>query len=142
MISYWIKVYNFRCSRARRVVENAFGILSSRFRVLRGPILQSYENAVKTVKATVVLHNYLISNCNSDESYYSDSTIQREDAHGNLLTGFWEQDRSRNRLESLTQLAGNRSGTNAARVQRNLLAEMFVSDNQAPWQFQRALGSF
>ena len=80
------------------------------------------RNSVKTVKATVVLHNYLISNCNSDESYYSDSTIQREDEHGNLLTGFWEQDRSRNRLESLTQLAGNRSGTNAARVQRNLLS--------------------
>ena len=142
MISYWIKVYNFRCSRARCVVENAFGILSSCFRVLRGPILQSYENAVKTVKATVVLHNYLISICNSDESYYSDSTIQREDEHRNLLTGFWEQDRSRNRLESLTQLAGNRSGTNAARVQQNLLAEMFISDNQAPWQFQHALGSF
>ena len=43
----------FRLSRARRVVENAFGIMASRFRVLRQPILQNYENAIQTVKANV-----------------------------------------------------------------------------------------
>ena len=39
------RVYNYCLSRARRVVENAFGILSSRFGVFQKPILLCPEKA-------------------------------------------------------------------------------------------------
>ncbi len=44
-------VFNYRLSRARRVIESTSGIMTSRCYVLQGPILQCYENAVQTIKA-------------------------------------------------------------------------------------------
>jgi hypothetical protein len=41
------RVFNYRISRARRVGENAFGILSSDFRVLRKPKLLEPDKATK-----------------------------------------------------------------------------------------------
>ncbi|XP_039968628.1 putative nuclease HARBI1 [Bactrocera tryoni] len=51
--------YNYRLSRARRVVENAFGIISSRFRILLTTIHLSPEKATKIVLAICYLHNFL-----------------------------------------------------------------------------------
>lgn len=65
--------FNYRLSRARNVVENAFGILSVRFRVFRRPFECKLELVDTVTKTTCVLHNYLIS------SKTSTSTINVED---------------------------------------------------------------
>lgn len=53
------KIYNLRLSRARRVVENAFGILVQKWRIFLRPIDLEIEAVIDVVKATCCLHNYL-----------------------------------------------------------------------------------
>jgi len=49
----------FRLSRARRCIENCFGILASRWRIYRQAIIASEETVNAIIKATVVLHNFI-----------------------------------------------------------------------------------
>jgi hypothetical protein len=52
------RVFYYSLSRARRVVENAFGLLASVFRVLRKPMLLQPEKAQRVLMAIIYLHNF------------------------------------------------------------------------------------
>lgn len=51
-------VFNYRLSRARRSVENAFGILQKRFQIIQGPTEGSYEHVKGIILACFALHNF------------------------------------------------------------------------------------
>lgn len=51
--------FNYRISRARHCVEAAFGILSSRFRILQTTINLRVEKVDRIVQACCALHNFL-----------------------------------------------------------------------------------
>ena len=53
------QVFNYRLSRARRVVENAFGLLSTRWRVFHSEIALQPQHTNSVVKAACALHNLL-----------------------------------------------------------------------------------
>jgi hypothetical protein len=52
-------IFNYRLSRARRVVENAFGILSQKFQIYQRTLRSLPENAGNIIFASCILHNYL-----------------------------------------------------------------------------------
>lgn len=51
--------FNYHLCRARRVVENAFGILSHKWRLFFRPLEVKVQTATKLVKTACVLHNFL-----------------------------------------------------------------------------------
>lgn len=65
-----MRIFNYRLSRARRVVENAFGILASRFRIFQKPICTKLDTTDKIVIAACSLHNWL-----RKSDHYSSSSV-------------------------------------------------------------------
>lgn len=59
-LEYKQKVFNYRLSRARRTVENAFGIFSNKWRIFQTAISMLPETADLIVTASVCLHNYVL----------------------------------------------------------------------------------
>lgn len=123
------RVFNYRLSRARRVVENAFGILSSVYRVLRKPILLEPEKATKVVLATVYLYNYLRRNNYSIPPEYYDREVD-----GSFIPGQWRSNIPSTALLPLTAIP--RRGTVSAKDIRLHLATHFVTNGIIPWQDQ------
>lgn len=58
-LDYEEQIFNYRLSRARRIVENAFGILVQRWRIFHKVINLFPENVERIIKACIILHNYL-----------------------------------------------------------------------------------
>lgn len=80
------RIHNYRLSRARRVVENAFGILTARFRVIRDPMLLDANKTKRVTLACCALHNFLIE---KSPSYISSTLVDRYDSNGVLIPGEW-----------------------------------------------------
>jgi len=72
------RTYNYPLSRARRVVENVFGILSTVFRVLRKPMLLEPSKAERVITTCVYSHNYLRKNNSSIDAYSPPDFFDRE----------------------------------------------------------------
>lgn len=67
------RVYNYRLSRARRIIDNVCGIMAARFRVLRKPIHLHAEKTKKVTLACCVLHNFLMT---TNKNKYAPSLIR------------------------------------------------------------------
>ena len=58
-------IFIYRLSRAKKVIENAFGIFSSRFRIFRRPMIANVYEVVKVTKACVAPHFFLMKTNNA-----------------------------------------------------------------------------
>lgn len=79
------RIFNYRLSRARRIIENSFGILVARCRIYHRPIQTSVETAENIVQATVCLHNYLRQT--NTASHCPSSFLDSEDSTGQIQPG-------------------------------------------------------
>ena len=119
------KIYNYRQSRGRLVVENAFGITTTRFRILLKQIDLKLSK-VETIWCCC-LHNML-----TKESDYSTTDNIRE--------------KDKETLGEVTKISGNRNSEEARNI-RNEFAEYFsnegcIDHNLSDLIFQKYLVSF
>ena len=123
-------------SRARRVIENTFGILRARWRVFGRPIQASVQTAGEITKAAVCLNNYLRQT--NSASHCPSGFVDSEDGSGDIRPGEWHQvvcNDSRGALFDIAPLRGRRYSNSAIEVQEALM-EYFVSDSGSlPWQW-------
>lgn len=69
------RIFNYKLSQARRVVENAFGILANLFRIFLTTINLALYKIDSLVLCCYVLHNYLWRN---SQGYLSSMPFERE----------------------------------------------------------------
>ncbi|KAL0103964.1 hypothetical protein PUN28_016968 [Cardiocondyla obscurior] len=122
------KVFNYRLSRARRVIESAFGILAAKWRIYRRAIIASVSTAEKIIQATVCLHNFIILNENKLSNHYRRYThVTTEDQ---IVNGA---------LQENTRPFVLRNKDNSAYQIRNYFATYFENAGALPWQWEKVL---
>ena len=128
------RIFNYRLSCARRVVENAFGILVWRFSVFSRPIELKPNTADKVIWASCSLHNWLRKT--SPNTYVlPPQAVDREDFNtGNVTPGEWRE--NMNNLQSVHNLGINNYKRIAEEVRRSY-AMYFTEENPLPWQWKK-----
>lgn len=111
------RIFNYRLSRARMVVECAFGILSARWRVLHTRLNMKPENADAVVMATCILHNYLMTP--SQNQTWLDESEER----GNVLP-------------AVRNMGGNRGSREAYDVRERFCIFFCSPEGRVTWQDQ------
>ncbi|KAJ8912368.1 hypothetical protein NQ315_014735 [Exocentrus adspersus] len=85
------RMFNYRLSRTRRIVENAFGIMASRFRIFSRSIEVCPDKVDDIVKAACALDNWLRRT--STNHYMPPGTTDHEDIDTGIMTpGLWRKD--------------------------------------------------
>ena len=121
------RIFNYHLSRARRIVENAFGILANRWRCLLTNMAQEPRNTIKIVLGCVTLHNVV----RRRHPHLQPHEVDREDADGNVRRGHWRRGQV---LTDNRNLVGNQA-QRAAKQTRNYLSDYYNSPTFAlPWQ--------
>ncbi|XP_064090654.1 uncharacterized protein LOC135204347 [Macrobrachium nipponense] len=116
------RMFNYRLSRARRTSENAFGILSAKFRIFKQPINTSPENINSIILAACSLHNFLRTR--SPNTYAPAEMLEPEDHCNGGMIGL---------------LPIPRRPQNDAAVVRDTFMAYFNGEGRVPWQEQMSL---
>lgn len=128
------KIFNYRLSRARRIVENAFGILVSRFRIFEKKILCNLSTVDKIVKACCALHNWLRKTASN--TYCPPRSVDEEIIDtGEIIPGKWRSEVQQ--IRSITKPTTGYKSSRLAREFRDHMKRYFNNEGAVPWQESR-----
>lgn len=131
------RIYNYRISRARRVIENAFGILASRWRIFRRPIALHPDTTDHIILSAICLHNMLRERDivrAPPRLYCPPNFIDWEDEHRVLQPGLWRE--GNNCLHNLPPLDRENVPQNGTQMRNELTKYFFTPEGEVPWQYE------
>ena len=134
------RIFNYRLSRARRVNENTFGNLTTRWRIFKRPIDALPERCIGISKAVEALHNYLMfheSSLSGDERRYCPpGYVDAEDKNANIVPGAWRGDVEKDTGHlPLTQSRTSNACKNSTKKIRDCFKDFFSSpQGSVLWQ--------
>jgi len=123
------RIFNYRLSRGRMVVENAFGILAARWRIFHTSNNGSLRLVKLIVKTCVILHNFLITK--------KDLNTITADPSVDDLSGNWRETTSGDNGMQNLRPQGSNNFTGSASEIRNHFKEYFNSTGAVNWQLDR-----
>lgn len=127
------RVFNHRLSRGRRVIENTFGILASKFQIFHRSIKMLPAGVQRVIAACVVLHNMCREKCG--KQYMPEGSVDTE-SRNDVVPGAWRQ--HANPLESIPAIAG-RNTYKRAKMLRDRLSDYFITpEGELSWHYQSA----
>lgn len=113
------------------MIENTFGILVARWRILRNSLHLLPENAEKVVLACIALHNFIM--LNDQTRYCPPHYVDWEDENNVVHEGAWRSDSQP--LPGFRSLRSSNSPRTAIQI-RNTLAEYFVNEGSVAFQYR------
>lgn len=123
------RIFNYRLSRARRVVENVFGIMVARFGVLRSQINLQPKNIDCVVLACCVLHNFLRKTATA--MYTPDESLDNEDP---ISHEFSDGLRAEETQVASLSIGQARNASQEAKHVRDRFMTYFNNEGSVPWQ--------
>jgi len=129
------RIFNYRLSRGRRIIENTFGIAASRFRIFRRPIIAKVSTVKQITKAVVALHNFLMATRSVEDAcnYCPFNYVDQEHSNG-IQAGQWRQEIESGGMLQINHIGSNNYSKNAKET-RNLFKTYFNSEKGSiPWQ--------
>lgn len=125
------QIFNRRLIRARGTVENAFGILANRWRILRGTIVAQGDTIDDIIRACCCLHNYLLDT--DRQSYAASTLVDALDTEGRTHPGTWRAEGLP--MDPLIGAGSTDHTDNAEQIRDVLTMYMLSSDGEVPWQY-------
>lgn len=154
------RVFNYRLSRARMVIENSFGILAARFRIFRGPISATPDRVRNIVTGTYLLYfastnmttssniaficinNFILFQlaCVALHNYLRCAEINNsQPTSGQTLQDSISTLHQSRGFENITS-TGSQNYTQAARTMRTQFTNYFMNEGAVSWQVDYAFG--
>lgn len=122
------RVFNYRLSRARRVVENAFGILANSFQCLLTTLKLEPHNVESIILVSVCLHNIMRVRYPGDQNVLLD----RKDENHQVIPGSWRDEVN---LQDIEDVRDSNYQSKAAKQQQLCLRHCYsASVGIIPWQ--------